>query len=249
MGTSNSKKLYNNVPFPTKVGLTHVFRDIQHYGRGPSAIPHVPARPTLDEPVDGLGRLRAHWPPTHAGIVKPPLKADFFYGMLLKDTDMLNKHLEQGLLGFCIIDDKCVLTLLDGSYEAAVAQAPTTTVTGFTAMSQTVPDSPNRLNAAQLEEVTMRLKHAYLDYGVGVLIIEHDKFTYQVLVPNAKEYTRHREYYDGRQTATKARAVELAQFRAETQKARAEAQHVRSKQTRSGKSYDGNAVTKKRKQD
>lgn len=252
MGSSNSKKLYNNVPFPTNVGLVHVFRDIKHYGCGPSAIPHVPARPTLKEPVDGLGRLRAHWPVTYAGIVQTPMKADFLFGIMCTNTDKLNENLQKGWLGFCIINDDCVLTLLDGSFKTANAQAPTKqspTKNAFTEMAESLPDSPNRLNAAQLEEVTMRLQHAYLDYGVGFLIIEQDKFTYQVLVPNAQEYARNKEYYDERQAATKPRTVEFAQFRAEAQKAREEAEHARSKQTRSGKSYDGNAVTKKRKQD
>lgn len=247
MGNTDSKKLYNNVPFPTNAGGTEPFRNIQHYGCGPSAMPHIPTPPILNDPVDGLGRLCAHWPRTHTVIVRPFVKADFFYGMLLTNTDFLNKNLETGMLALCIIDKKHVVKMYGGSYQPAVSQASTEIATGFTEAAQTLPDSPHRLNAAQLKEVTMRLNHAYLDFGVGVLIIEQDKFTYQVLVPNAKEYTRHKEYYDGRQQATKASYVELTEYRA-TQKARAETDHLRSKRTRSNKSYDGNAVTKKRKQ-
>ena len=93
-----------------------------------------------------------------------------------------------------------------------------------------MPASTNRLSAAQLHEVVMRLKHAYLEYGVGALIMEENSFSYQVMVPSAKDYLLHKEEYEGREAAVRAEVDE---------------RHAHSKRTRSGAGFDAGGKKQK----
>ena len=76
----------------------------------------------------------------------------------------------------------------------------------------------------------MRLKHAYLEYGVGALIMEENSFSYQVMVPSAKDYLLHKEEYEGREAAVRAEVDE---------------RHAHSKRTRSGAGFDAGGKKQK----
>jgi hypothetical protein len=217
MGSSNSK-LYKNAPFPTNAGQTQVDRKIDRTkpAFGPSKMPHV-MTPRAIAPRDAMGRfviedgtarLRVTWPDTHAGIIGTPFKADFMLGIMLHSTEHLNTYLKKNkMLGFCIIGPKDVVMLFDIPYDVGCAARPEA-FNGFEGAAAALPASDHRLNEVQLQEVVARLKHAYLDYGVGALIMDHDKFVYQVMVPNTKDYHEHQVLYDAVEGALTAVAHE-----------------------------------------
>lgn len=233
--------LFHNKPFPANTGATQVVRKISRTtpAYGPSKMPHVqtpktyPPRDAMGRTVveDGTGRLRAGWPDSHAAIKSTPLDADFMFSILLVNTAILNQHIEkQKFLGVCVISKWQVVVLHDIPFEKACAKVPQAANT-MQGAAENLPPSENRLSESQLQEVVMRLKHAYLDYGVGALIMEEDKFVYQVMVPNEKEYTLHKEAYDAREAALKVVSA---------------ARHAASKRTRSGKKFDVGAPAQKK---
>jgi len=210
MGPLSSKlKLFHNEPFPANAGPTQVVRKISRITRagGPSAMPHEqprPAYPPLDATgrivvEDGDGRLRAGWPDSHMQFVSTLVQADFLFSIMLWNTDKLNEYMAQHqLLAFCVLDDFKVVQLVAKPFEQASKEYPeaSSDMDGAVASLQS-----DRFTTGQLQEVTTRLMHAYLDYGVGALIMEKERFVYQVMVPNAKEYALHKETYDAGEAA------------------------------------------------
>jgi hypothetical protein len=65
------------------------------------------------------------------------------------------------------------------------------------------------LSGEQLKELTNRLCSSYRQYGVGSLTTDAGGFTFQVLVPNAKEYALHQAAYDAGQAAKRARRLQV----------------------------------------
>jgi hypothetical protein len=236
--------LFHNTPFPANTGATQVVRKISRTppAYGPSKMPHKqtpkknPPRDAMGRTVveDGTGRLRAGWPQTHAGVCSVGMNADFLFSIMLYRTEKLNDFIKkQKSLAFCIIDAHMVVILYNVPYQEVCEKKPDK-CNDLKGVAENLPPSENRLSESQLQEVVMRLKHAYLDYGVGALIMEEDKFVYQVMVPNEKEYTLHKEEYDAREAALKAAC---------------ETRHAGSKRTRSGKKFDvGAPAQKKRKE-
>jgi hypothetical protein len=232
MGSPNSK-LYKNAPFPTNAGQTQVDRKIDRTkpAFGPSKMPHVmtPRAIAPRDPMgrfvveDGTARLRVTWPDTHAGVIRTPLIADFMLGIMLHSTEHLNTYLKKNkMLAFCIISPKDVVMLFNIPYDVACAARPEATH-DFEGLAAALPASDHRLNEVQLQEVVARLVHGYLDYGVGALIMDHDKFVYQVMVPGTKDYLQNQVLYDSMQEAVTAVANE---------------RHAGSKRTRSGARFD-----------
>lgn len=239
MGTSVSK-LFHDKPFPVNAGATQVLRTIERNkpAYGPSKMPHVPvpppypARDAMGRTVveDGDQRLRVGWPQTHAEVCSTVVIADFVFGILLWNTDKLNELMkQQKFLALCVIDKKTVVMLYNVPYAKACEEHPDKQHTAEGAAAR-LPLSQHRLSAAQLHEVIMRLKYAYLEYGVGALIMEENSFSYQVMVPCAKEYLLHKEEYDGRETVVRAEVDE---------------RHARSKRTRSGAGFDADGKKQK----
>lgn len=236
--------LFHNTPFPANTGATQVVRKISRTtpAYGPSKMPHVqtpptyPSRDAVGRTVveDGTGRLRAGWPDTHAGVNSTKMNADFMFSMMLYRTEQLNDFIKNNKsLAFCIIDASVVVILYNVPHQKACAKNPGER-NALKVVVENLPPSENRLSESQLQEVVMRLKHAYLDYGVGALIMEQDKFVYHVMVPNEKEYTLHKEAYDAREAALRVVSA---------------ARHAASKRTRSGKKFDvGAPAQKKRKE-
>jgi hypothetical protein len=186
MGT-NASKLFHGKPLPANARATQVLRTIERNkpAYGPSKTPHVPvpppypARDAMGRTVveDGDQRLRAAWPKTCAVVVSTVLAADFMFGMLLRNTDQLNQFMKkQKFLAVCVIDKGAAVVLYDIPYAKACEQMPDKERTAEGAAAS-LPASTNRLSAAQLHEVVMRLKHAYLEYGVGALIMEENSFS------------------------------------------------------------------------
>lgn len=233
MGSSSSK-LFHNEPFPTNAGILQVVRlhERPTAGYGPSKMPHVSKRPThpgrdaMGRIVieDGLGRLRAGWPQSHAAVCSFPISADFFLTSLLWDTDHLNTYMKKNkMLAFCVISSHEAVMLIDIAYEK-VCEKQTKAAVGFTAAIANLDANPNRLSEMQLQEVVMRLCNAYREFGVGALVMKEGKFFYRIIVPNVTEYTNHKAMYDERES--KLRNAENAR-------------HVSTKRTRSGKNFDG----------
>jgi len=210
MGPLSSKlKLFHNEPFPANAGPTQVVRKISRISRagGPSAMPHEqprPAYPPLDATgrivvEDGDGRLRAGWPDSHMQFVSTLVQADFLFSIMLWNTDKLNEYMARHqLLAFCVLDDFKVVQLVAKPFEQASKEYPgaSSDMDGAVASLQS-----DRFTTGQLQEVTTRLMHAYLDYGVGALIMDHDQFVYQVMVPGTKDYLQNKVLYDSMQEA------------------------------------------------
>lgn len=235
MGSSSSK-LYKNMPFPTNAGPTQVERNIERTkpAFGPSKMPHVETPNAMANAMaprdamgrivveDGTARLRAHWPATHAGVIGTPTDADFLLSIMLYNTSNLNTFIKKNkMLGFCIIDTHKAVMLYNVPYETAIEKRPDVPHTMEEA-AEALPDSEHRLSEAQLQEVVARLVHAYRDYGIGALIMHQDRWVYQVMVPNSKDYLLHKVFYDSHQAAVAAVVDE---------------RHAGSKRTRSGARY------------
>jgi hypothetical protein len=173
---------------------------------------------------DGAGRLRVHWPDSHAGVCTSGVSADFLFSILLCNTDKLNDCMrKQKMLGFCIIDKNKVVMLYNVPYEKACNKNPELPA-DIQGAAATLPDSENRLSEAQLQEVVGRLISAYIEYGVGALVLDGENgFFYQVMVPNEKDYANHKAAYDADEMMLRAAAAE---------------RHAGSKRTRSGKKFD-----------
>jgi hypothetical protein len=172
---------------------------------------------------DGDGRLRAGWPKTHAGICSVAISADFMLSIMLYRTEKLNDFMKkQKMLAFCIIDESVVVILYNIPYVKVCEKYPDK-CTDLKQVSENLPLNENRLSEAQLQEVVRRLMHAYLEYGVGALIMEENNFSYQIMVPNTKEYLLHQEEYDAREQAVRV-ACDI--------------RHAGSKRTRSGAGFD-----------
>jgi len=211
-------KLFKNKPFPVNSGPTQVLRTIERTkaAYGPSKMPHKqPRRPYARDAMgrivveDGDGRLRVHWPDSHAGVCTSAVSADFLFSILLWNTDKLNDCMrKQKMLGFCIIDTHQVVMLYNVPYDKACKKSPEVPA-GIEASASTLPDSENRLSEAQLQEVVGRLTSAYLEYGVGALVLDGENgFFYQVMVPNGQEYAKHKAAYDAREILLRAAADE-----------------------------------------
>jgi len=202
-------KLFKNKPFPVNSGPTQVLRTIERNkaAYGPSKMPHKqPRRPYARDAMgrivveDGTGRLRVHWPDSHAGVCTSDISADFLFSIMLTNTDKLNEIMKkQKMLGFCIIDTHQVVMLYNVPYDKACKKSPEA--------ASTLPDGENRLSEAQLQEVVGRLMSAYLEYGVGALVLDGENgFFYQVMVPNGQEYAKHKAAYDAREILLRAAA-------------------------------------------
>ena len=134
------------------------------------------------------------------------------------------------ILAFCVISLYEVLVLRDTTYEKACekqikagGKIPKDN-DGITEAAAGLAPGPNRLTEKQLRELFIHLKHGYLDYGVGALIIGKKKLSYYIMVPNEKEYSNHKAAYDENETA-----LRIAD----------NIRHTGSKRTRSGKNFDG----------
>lgn len=227
-----SSKLYKNVPFPVNAGPTQVERKIERTkpAHGPSKMPHVETpkaiapRDAMGRTVveDGTARLRSHWPATSAGVIGTPMAADFMLGIMLHSTTNLNTFIKKNkMLAFCIIDTHKAVMLYDIPYKKACEKNPDKPHT-MQGAAEALPASEHRLSEAQLQEVVARLVHAYRDYGIGAMCMCEDRWVYQVMVPNSKDYLLHKVFYDCHQAAVAAVVEE---------------RHAGSKRTRSGKVF------------
>jgi len=213
MDSQNSIPLSCDAPFPVNSGATQVCRTIGSIcalpTSGPCAIPHVPearAFPGRDAVgricvADGLGRLYAGFPLCHVTTSTTAVKADFVFGVLRDSAVALEKQIERGMLGFCVLNETRVMCVARGSWEEACAAYPTKVSDKFPRSDET----STGLSQAQLLEVNKRLSYCYRQYGVGALSMSASGFTYQVLVPNAQEYALHQAAYDAEQKAKGAR--------------------------------------------
>jgi hypothetical protein len=244
MGLTTSK-LFHDKPFPANAGPTQAFRKIERNkpACGPSAMPHkqTPVHyPPLDAMgrvvvEDGTGRLRAGWPASFAGVCTTAFKADFIFDMMLWNTEKLNEYMiKNKMLAFCIIGEFKVVQLINVPYEEACSRLPQTAARTMADAAAMLPPGPNRLSESQLQEVVARLMAAYLEYGVGALIMEETGWKYQVMVPNEKEYLRHKDWYDAGEDLCRAQSDRA---------------HKRTKATRSGKKYDIGAPVHKKKRE
>ncbi len=234
-------KLFKNVPFPVNSGPTQVLRTLERTkaAYGPSKMSHKqPRQPYVRDAMgrivveDGIGLLRFHWPDSHAGVCTTPVPAGFAFSILLHNTDQLNECMRiTKMLGFCIIDTKKVVMLYNVPYDKACKESPEKPH-DFQGAASMLPDSENRLSKAQLQEVVGRLISSYIEYGVGALVMEEDRFLYRVMVPGEEDYAEHKAEYDAREILLRAAADE---------------RHAGSKRTRSEKCFGRAEGVKKQK--
>ena len=208
----------SDAPFPVNSGATQVCRTIGCVSAlptsGPCALPHLPvfaAFPGRDAVgricvADGLGRMYAGFPAMHVQANKTLVPADFLFGVVRNSPVVLGKRIEEGMLAFCVLSEKSVMYVARGSLETAQAAYPG--IVASTEFPQSVV-ADSGLNLQQLTEVNARLCACYRQYGVGSLTTDAGGFTFQVLVPNAKEYALHQAAYDAEQAAKRARRLQV----------------------------------------
>ena len=236
-----SKRLFHNKPFPVNAGPVQV----KHmHGRitpayGLSKVPHIPkeathpGRDAMGRIIieDGISRLRAGWPPMHVAHMTLHINADFFFSYNFVDTVKINTFMKnRQMLALCIVSSKKVMMLSNGSLEKALPKlAKGSGLTPaeyndkrFASFVASMTDGPDCLTKAQYDEVSSRMHTAYIEYGVGFLVMNGNEFIYYVIVPNETEYAKHKVVYDEREMLIKIANDE---------------HHVGSKRTRSGKKF------------
>ena len=181
---------------------------------GPCAMPHLPvfrAFPGRDAMgricvADGLGRVYAGFPPIHVEAINTFVPADFLFGVVRNSAVALEARMAGGMLAFCVLNEKSVMYVARGSLEEACAARA-----GFEPESDgnfpKFVETDSGLSLEQLTEINARLCSSYRQYGVGALTTDARGFTYQVLVPNAKDYALHQAAYDTEQAAKRARRL------------------------------------------
>ena len=199
---------------------------------GPTEMPHIPKLPTYPNCdamgriiiEDGIDRLHAGWPPTRAIVCHTAFASDIAFNIVLQSTESLHEFMEKyEMLALCVISEKEVLILSEISYKKLSEKLSEDKIDTTNTASHLLP-GPNRLTQAQYDEVVMRLKHNYLDYGIGVMIIDENGFKYHIVVPNRKEYNNYKTEYD-----EKKRLFSIVNDK----------YHANAKRTRSGKKYNG----------
>jgi hypothetical protein len=158
--------------------------------------------------ADGLGRVYAGFPEIHVQANKTLMPADFLFGVVRNSAVALAERIEGGMLAFCVLNEQSVMYVARGLLEEASTAYP-----GIVASSE-FPKSVETftgLSGEQLKELTNRLCSSYRQYGVGSLTTDAGGFTFQVLVPNAKEYALHQAAYDAEQAAKRARRLQMPQ--------------------------------------
>jgi hypothetical protein len=208
----------SDAPFPVNCGATQVCRTIGCVSAlptsGPCAMPHLPVFPAFPGRdavgricvADGLGRVYAGFPEIHVQANKTLMPADFLFGVVRNSAVALAERIEGGMLAFCVLNEQSVMYVARGLLEEASTAYP-----GIVASSE-FPKSVETftgLSGEQLKELTNRLCSSYRQYGVGSLTTDAGGFTFQVLVPNAKEYALHQAAYDAEQAAKRARRLRV----------------------------------------
>lgn len=236
-------KLFYNKPFPVSAGDLNIYtqkRSKPAYGQ--SKIPHVSKVPTCYDAMgrivieDGINRFRNRYPPMHIIVIDTFIPADFKFSMLLHDTDELNFVMKKyNMLAFCIISHSKVMMLCNGDYNKICEKKKNTKYVikntkyadQYLSYEKTLVDKwldiSNCITAEQLNEIITRMSYAYRKYGVGALVMNEDKFSYHIIVPNETEYAKHKDTYDKRERDLKINY---------------DVSHANSKRTRSGKNFD-----------
>jgi hypothetical protein len=141
---------------------------------------------------DGLGRLDVLCPDTYITMGRPTdgAVAQVMLGVMCMQAKLLEKHVEGGVLAFCMLKEGRLMQLHRGSFEAFSAHSMATDT------FQPRHADVSGLSLEQLAEVRGRLFRSYKEYGVGVLVMNADGFTYHVLVPNREDHALHKAVYE-----------------------------------------------------
>ena len=205
MGATTSQPmvpLVSNDPFPMHTGATKVCRTLGTHrglpGSGPCPMPHVPVLEPLPgrDAVgricveDGLGRLDVLCPDTYITMGSCGAAVEVMLQGVCMNAKLLEKRVQGGVLAFCMLKEGRLMQLHRGSFEAFSAHSMATDT------FQPRHADVSGLSLEQLAEVRGRLFRSYKEYGVGVLVMNADGFTYHVLVPNREDHALHKAVYE-----------------------------------------------------